>query len=181
MLFIVKTVHLKLPSLRRSYQPRPRISSSWRKTSMVHSVAVGSQYDSIVFAFHPYGTRCFLDSAVCSHPVVLTNTAGPKHSHPPVSSSPRLARFSTCAFSPCAITMPSPSGTRPTPRSWNPGHWHHFDLLYRNGTHSSSQIQGLLHALAQVSAAEPNKVYSLRPVLIMIPFGKTICSNLGWW
>ncbi|KAH9026495.1 hypothetical protein EDB85DRAFT_168710 [Lactarius pseudohatsudake] len=47
---------------------------------------------------------------------------------------------------------------------------------------SSPPIQGLPHARARVSAAEPNKVYPLLPVLIVISFGNTICSSsLRWW
>ena len=49
-----------------------------------------------------------------------------------------------------------------------------FDLLYRNGTKTDSQfppIQGLPRALAQVSAAEPDKVFPQWPVSFLAAYG----------
>jgi len=55
-----------------------------------------------------------------------------------------------------------------------PSTYINFDLLYRNGTKTNSQfppIQGLPRALAQVSAAEPDKVYPQWPVSFLAPYG----------
>jgi hypothetical protein len=49
-----------------------------------------------------------------------------------------------------------------------------FDLLYRNGTKTSSQfppIRALPRALAQVSSKEPDRVYSQWPVSFLAPYG----------
>ncbi|KAH8993700.1 hypothetical protein EDB92DRAFT_1796172, partial [Lactarius akahatsu] len=55
-----------------------------------------------------------------------------------------------------------------------PSTYINFDLLYRNGTktnHRFPPIQGLPRALAQVSAAEPDKVYPQWPVSFMAAYG----------
>jgi len=55
-----------------------------------------------------------------------------------------------------------------------PNTYINFDLLYRNGTKTNSQfppIQGLPRALAQVSAAEPDKVYPQWPVSFLAAYG----------
>ena len=49
-----------------------------------------------------------------------------------------------------------------------------FDLLYRNGTKTSSQfppIRALPRALAQVSSKEPDRVYPQWPVSFLAPYG----------
>ncbi|KAH8991481.1 hypothetical protein EDB86DRAFT_1607487 [Lactarius hatsudake] len=55
-----------------------------------------------------------------------------------------------------------------------PSTYINFDLLYRNGTrtnHRFPPIHGLPRALAQVSAAEPDKVYPQWPVSFMAAYG----------
>lgn len=49
-----------------------------------------------------------------------------------------------------------------------------FDLLYRNGTKTSSQfppIRALPRALAHVSSKEPDRVYPQWPVSFLAPYG----------
>jgi len=55
-----------------------------------------------------------------------------------------------------------------------PSTYINFDLLYLNGTRTDTQfppIQGLPRALAQVSAAEPDKIYPQWPVSFLAPYG----------
>jgi hypothetical protein len=55
-----------------------------------------------------------------------------------------------------------------------PSTYINFDLLYRNGTKTSSQfppIRALPRALAQVSSREPDKVYPQWPVSFLAPYG----------
>jgi hypothetical protein len=55
-----------------------------------------------------------------------------------------------------------------------PSTYINFDLLYRNGTKTSSRfppIQALPRALAQVSTREPDKVYPQWPVSFLAPYG----------
>ncbi|KAN0129158.1 hypothetical protein V8E53_013029 [Lactarius tabidus] len=55
-----------------------------------------------------------------------------------------------------------------------PSTYINFDLLYRNGTKTSSKfppIQGLPRALAQISSAEPDKVFPQWPVSYMAAYG----------
>ncbi|KAH8981338.1 hypothetical protein EDB92DRAFT_191914 [Lactarius akahatsu] len=132
------------------------------------ALPVGSQYDDILFAFHSYGTRCFPDSAVCTRPVTLSNTVGANHSHLTLRFHHDRDLLASQQLPPSLLF-----GTPPTPRSWNPGHLHQFRLAVpqRNQEDiipSSFPIQSLPHAFAQASAAEPDRVYPLWPVLIMI-------------
>jgi len=55
-----------------------------------------------------------------------------------------------------------------------PSTYINFDLLYRNGTKTSSQfppIRALPRALAQVSSREPDRVYPQWPVSFLAPYG----------
>ncbi|KAF8466073.1 hypothetical protein DFH94DRAFT_781694 [Russula ochroleuca] len=55
-----------------------------------------------------------------------------------------------------------------------PSTYINFDLLYRNGTKTSSRfppIRALPRALAQVSSREPDKVYPQWPVSFLAPYG----------
>ena len=55
-----------------------------------------------------------------------------------------------------------------------PSTYINFDLLYRNGTKTNFQfppIQALPRALAQVSAAEPDKVYPQWPLSYLAAYG----------
>jgi hypothetical protein len=55
-----------------------------------------------------------------------------------------------------------------------PSTYINFDLLYRNGTKTSSQfppIRALPRALAQVSSKEPDRVYPQWPVSFLAPYG----------
>jgi hypothetical protein len=56
----------------------------------------------------------------------------------------------------------------------SPSTYINFDLLYRNGTKTSSRfppIRALPRALAHVSSREPDKVYPQWPVSFLAPYG----------
>ncbi|KAH9014621.1 hypothetical protein EDB83DRAFT_2271785 [Lactarius deliciosus] len=126
------------------------------------------QYVSILFA---YGTPSYPD---CTRPIV------------PGNKSKKLLYFGFVIIVVCSVldsVLLLSLGYRYARSVWypadpakleTPSTYINFDLLYRNGTkanHRFPKIQGLPRALAQVSAAEPDRVYPQWPVSFMAAYG----------